>query len=149
MIEDLKIDTVLEEWKGDSVLDESRLASEIIKLPKLHAKYLEYYIHFKHKLSKMESTRNKMGWRKRQYFRGEMDFETLKKFGWSQWNGLKPSATELNQLLEFDTDMNNLNVEVADLKAAVSGCEYILNQLKGREYSLKGLIEYQRFLAGN
>jgi hypothetical protein len=144
----ITIEDVLSEWKEDSIIDESKLSSEIIKVPMLHSKYLGYYIFFKQKFAQAESKKNKFGFHKRKYFRGEMDQTDLKKFGWSQWNGLKPSATELNQLLEFDSDMNDLQRVVSELKTYVSGCEYILGQLKSREYSLKSLVEYQRFLSG-
>src|ERR1035437_6075979 len=145
----IDINCVLEEWKIDAHIDESRLSHEIIRIPMIHSKYLSYYIHFKQKLAAADSKKNKTAWQKRQYFRGEMDAENLKKNGWSQWNGLKPSATELNQLLDFDSDMNDLTRLVAEYKTSASGCEYILTQLKGREYALKSLIEYQRFLSGS
>lgn len=148
MTESINIENMLSEWKKDAIIDESNLSKEIIRVPFLHSKYLEYYIHFKKKLSASEARRNKMSWLKRQYFRGEMDLDNLKKHGWSQWNGLKPSAAELNQLLEFDSDINDLNRVVAEFKTSVSGCEYILTQLKGREYSLKTLFDYQRYVSG-
>lgn len=149
IVGNLKVEQILEEWKVDAVYDESKLSYEIIRTPSLHAKYLEYFMHFKHRLSAAEAAKSRMGWQKRKYFRGEMDLSDLQKFGWSQWNGLKPSGAELNQLLEFDSDMATLTQAVADLKAAVTGCEYILGQLKSREFSLKSLVEYQRFLSGN
>jgi hypothetical protein len=110
---------------------------------------LEHYLLFKRQLATAESKRNKMGWQKRAYFRGEMGLDNLKKHGWSQWNGLKPSSSELNQLMEFDSDMNDLARVIAELKTAVSGCEYIMNSIKGREYSLKTLYEYLKYVSGN
>lgn len=144
----ITIEEVLTEWKKDVIIDESKLSMEIIRTPMIHSKYLEYFIYFKQKYSAAEAKRNKMGWLKRKYFRGEMELADLNKYGWSQWTGLKPSGSEMNQLLEFDSDMNDLARVVSDLKTAVSGCEYIMNQIKGREYSLKALIDYQRFLSG-
>jgi hypothetical protein len=143
------IEDVIKEWKLDAVIDESKLSSEIIRVPMLHSKYLEYYIHFKQQLSKAESKKNKMSWQKRKYFRGEMDLSDLQKHQWSQWQGLKPSTSELNQLLEFDTDINDIQRVVSEFKTSVSGCEYIMNQLKGREYALKTLFDYQKYLSGN
>lgn len=143
------IEDVLEEWKIDAAIDESKLTSEIIRVPYLHSKYLGHFVHFKHRLSKAESAKNKFCYHKRKYFRGEMDQADLQKYNWSQYNGLKPSMGELNQLLEFDSDVNNLSRTVADLKTAVSCCEYILNQLKGREYALKTIFEYAKYIGGN
>ena len=145
----ITIEQVLAEWKIDAQINESKLSHEIIRVPMLHSKYLEYYIHFKRQLSSAESKKNKLSWQKRKYFRGEMDSDDLKKHGWSQWNGLKPSSAELNQLLEFDTDINDITRVISELKTSVSGCEYIMNQLKSREYSLKTVFEYQKYLSGN
>lgn len=142
------IDDILTEWKLDAIIDEARISHALISLPMLHSKYLEYYIHFKHRLSKAEMTSSRLGWLKRKYFRGECEQKELEKHGWSQWNGLKPGTSELNQLLEFDTDMSSLASIITDLKTAVAACEFILSQLKGREFSLGKVIDYQRFLAG-
>ena len=149
MTNSIYIDDVLADWRKDAVIDESKISYELIRLPMLHSKYLEYYIHFKHRLSKAEMAKSKMGWVKRKYFRGECEQKELEKYQWSQWQGLKPGSSELNQLLEFDADMSALTVIVTDLKTAVTGCEYIMGQLKGREFSLKAIIDYQRFLSGS
>ena len=82
MADVIKIETVLAEWKVDAIIDESKLSHEIIKVPSLHAKYLEYFLYFKRKLSKAESARAKMGWQKRKYFRGEFAQDDLARHGW-------------------------------------------------------------------
>lgn len=146
---EITIESILEEWKEDSVIDDSALVRELVKTTSLHSKYIGYFIIFKQTLSLAESKMNKMAYRKRQYFRGEMDRENLIKLGWSQWNGLKPSATELSQLLEFDSDMCDYRRVVADLKMAVQCLEYIIKQINQRDFTLKAVVEYQKFLSGN
>src|ERR1035437_7896217 len=145
----ITIEQVLTEWKVDAVIDESKLGDAILRTPMIHSKYLEYYIQFKRQLASAEAKKSKLSYQKRKYFSGEMDASDLKKNGWSQWNGLKPSATELNQLLDFDSDMADLTRAISELKTSVSGCEYIMGQLKSREYSLKTVFEYQKYLSGN
>jgi hypothetical protein len=142
------IDEVVAEWRTDAVLNDSRVDRELLKTPMLHAKYLEYYVYFKAKLAQSEKKHNKMMWVKRKYFRGEMELNELQKYGWSQWQGLKPSGAELNQLLEMDTDMNDLREVVASYKTSVSSLEYILKQIASRDWALKSIIEYNKFMAG-
>jgi hypothetical protein len=120
-----------------------------MKTPQLHAKYLEYFVYFKSKLAASEKKHNKMMWQKRKYWRGEMDLAELNQHGWSQWQGLKPSSSEINQLLEMDSDMNDLAEIVAGYKTAVQTSEYILKQIQGRDWALKSLIDYQKYLSGN
>lgn len=148
MSEEIYIDDVLVEWKKDVIIDESKLSSELIRLPMLHSKYLEYYIHYRHRLSKAEKAKSRTSNLKRKYFRGECTQSELIKHGWDQYQGLKPSVSELNQLLEFDHDISGLTSIVSDLKTAVAGCEYILGQLKNRSFELKSIMEYQRYLSG-
>jgi hypothetical protein len=143
------LEDVLTEWKRDSVIDESRLNHELLKTPMIHAKYVEYLMFFKAKLAAAEKKYNISGWKKRKYFRGEMDKDDLDKNGWSQWQGLKPSSSELNQLLEMDRDMNDLQENVANYKAAVSAVEYILKQIQSRDYTLKTVFEYMKYVGGN
>jgi len=139
------IEQVLQEWKTDSVIDDSKLNRELMETARMHSKYLDYLVYFKAKLAASEKKHNLMAWRKRKYFRGECDQSDLQKYGWSQWQGLKPSATELNQLLDMDNDMNDL-VEVTQMyKTAVSTCEYILKQVQSRDWTLKTLFEYMKY----
>lgn len=142
------IEDVLAAWKQDSVMDEVNLASTITKTPLLHAKYLEYYVMFKRKLATAEAKKNRMAYLKKKYYRGEMTQEELKKHNWDQYQGLKMSSAEFNQQIDIDPDMVEFNHVVAELKTAVSCVEYIMNSIKGREYSLKTLFEYQKYLSG-
>lgn len=143
-----KIEDVMVEWKTDSVINDAKIDKEILKTPMLHAKYLEYYVYFKAKLAQAEKKHNKMMWVKRKYWRGEMEQAELQKYGWSQWQGLKPSSSELNQLMEMDTDINDLQEIVAGYKTSVAALEYILKQIGGRDWSIKSLIDYNKFLSG-
>lgn len=143
------IEEVLQEWKKDSIINDTKLDKEILRSPQLHSKYLDYFVFFKAKLAAAEKNHNKMMWVKRKYFRGECDQQDLQKYGWSQWQGLKPSSTELNQLLEMDSDMNSLAEAVTLWKTSVNAIEYIMKQIQGRDWSIKSIIEYQKYIAGN
>jgi len=142
------VEQVLAEWKQDSVMNEAKINLELMKSPQLHAKYLEYFVYFKAKLAAAEKKHNKMMWIKRKYWRGEMEQSELMQHGWSQWQGLKPSSSEINQLLEMDTDMNDLAEIVSGYKTAVSATEYVMKQIQGRDWALKSLIEYNKYLSG-
>jgi len=51
-------------------------------------------------------------------------------------------------VMEIDPDMADYNHVVAELKTTVSCLEYVLQQLKSREFSIKAMLDYQKFLAG-
>ncbi len=141
----MNLEDVIKDWKVDNVIDSAKLDKELIRTPNMHSKYLDFYVHFKAKLSGAESKYNKMKWQKVKYWRGEMSLEELTERGWSQWQRLKPTAGELNQMFDMDRDLVDLQEKVDYYKAAVSTIEYILRAIQGREYTLKTLFEYQKF----
>ena len=142
------LEEVLLRWKEVSKINSTKIIDELVKTPSLHSEFLEYYVFFRAKLSASEKKYNLMAWQKRKYYRGEMDQSDLTKNGWSQWNGLKPSSSELNGLLEMDNDMNDLKERVDGYKTAVQTTEYIIKQINSRDWSLKSIIEYNKYLSG-
>ena len=145
---DITAEEIPAQWREDTELDSTKLVDELISVPKLHSKYIGYYVHFKRKLAQAEAKKNKMVFLKRKYYKGECTFEELQKYGWEQYQGLKASASEFNLLMEIDPDMVDYNHVVSELKTTVSCLEYVLGQLKSREFSIKAMLDYQKFLAG-
>jgi hypothetical protein len=78
-----------------------------------------------------------------------MTKDELVKFGWTQFQGLKPSLSELNAHMEYDNDLNKFVEKIAAVKTAVTSMEYIMKSLAGRDYSIKTLTDYNRYLSGN
>ena len=145
---EVNIQDVINEWKVESAIDESSLNKEVCRTPQLHSKYLNYYIHFKNELSKYESLYYRAGNIKRKYYRGECTQEDLKKYGWEQFQGLKPSLSEMNSYLEYDIELVKSREKLSELKTAISSIEYIMKSLAGRDYNLKVLFDYNRYLNG-
>ncbi len=147
-MEKVTVETVMNEWKRDSVVDDSDIGAELVKTPSYHSKYLNYFVHFKGELIKLERMYYKLGNTKRRYYRGECTKEELENNGWTQFQGLKPSASELSAYLEYDVDMVNLQAKISDLKSCISVVEYILKNITFRDTSLKTMFEYQRYING-
>lgn len=141
-------DRILEEWTTDSTIDETRLQYELARTPMLHSKYLGYFMSAKMKLVTAEKKFNTFKWWKRKYFRGEMEKHELVERGWSQWNGLKPSNSELNDLFDADRDLNDLHEVVKYRQMVVQGLEYILKQIAQRDWSIKAMVEYTKYING-
>jgi Recombination, repair and ssDNA binding protein UvsY len=139
---------IVNEWKVDSVINENKIQNEITKTPLLHAKYLEYYLNSKGRLIVAEKKYNTMKWVKRKYFTGKMEQHELQERGWSQWQGLKPSNAELNDLFEADRDLNDLEEKVKYYQMMVQGLEYILKSIGQRDWTIKTLFEHQKYMNG-
>lgn len=148
MTPDVKIQDVVNEWKTDCLIDETVINTEICRTPSLHSKYLNYYIHFKNELSKTEKTCNRLLYIKRRYYRGECTQEELKKYEWEQYQGLKMSSSEFNSFIDSDPDISGVIQKIDDLKTSVTTIEYIMKSISGRDWALKSLVEYQKYING-
>lgn len=142
------IEEIVKSWKEDSKIDETQLNIEICRTPSLHSKYIEFYQYFKGEQARQETRLYKAGNIKRRYYRGECTQEELKKYGWEQFQGLKPSMSEMTAYLDHDEDMIKIREEVATAKSAVATIEYILKSIGGRDYSIKSLVEYLKYVNG-
>ena len=143
------IDEMLECWKQDNHIDETQLNRELIRTPIIHAKYLEYFMYFKTKLAQAEKKYNKLAYIRKKYYRGELTKQDLDHYGWEQYQGLKMSNSEFNQQMDIDPVLLDLKEIVDGYKSAVSVVEYIMKQIHQRDYSLKSIIDYNKFLNGN
>jgi hypothetical protein len=144
----ISIEDVVAEWRAESAIDETQINVEVCRTPSLHSKYLNYFVQFKNELSKYESLYYRACNLKRKYYRGECTQEELKKYGWEQFQGLKPSLSEMNAYLEYDVELIKSREKIAELKTAVSSIEYILKSIASRDYSIKTLLDYNRYMNG-
>ena len=144
----MKLDEILENWKADVEMDEVHLEKELFKTPNLHAKYLEVFVQMKARLATVERKMAQIKYQKKRYFRGEMTREELQQNGWEQFHGLKPSNAELQNMFEMDADISEQQEKIAYYKTGIASIEYIMKQLQQRDYSIKSIIDYRKYLAG-
>lgn len=139
---------MLEEWKTDSVVDNTVVTRELLRVPVLHAKYLQCFMVFKAKLTKSEKDYNNMAFLRKRYYRGEFTQQELKQYGWDQYQGLKMSMSEFNSHSAIDPVLVPLKEIVDNNKVAVVAAEYILKEISQRGWLLKTLVDYEKFQAG-
>jgi hypothetical protein len=143
------IEEVLDEWKKDAVVNQLKVGDEITRVPLLHSKYLGYFIEFRAKRSSALKKLNSIKNVKRRYYRGEFTKADLENHGWEQWQGLKPSSAELNQLFEQDEDLNDLEQRLEYWNTSLNSIEYIMKAINSRGYELRTLFEYMKFQDGS
>jgi hypothetical protein len=144
----MTIEEILKEWDIDSEMDDNHIDNESIKVPKLHAKYIRHLIQAKLKNTKIQNEFNLLKKTKFRYYRGELSREELTELNWQQWQGVKPMKNEMEQFLDGDTDLNNIKVKIEYLNSMVYLLESILGQIKARDWQLKNVLEYKKFIAG-
>lgn len=144
----MTIEEILKEWDIDSEMDDNHIDNESIKVPKLHAKYIRHLIQAKLKNTKIQNEFNLLKKTKFRYYRGELSRDELTELNWQQWQGVKPMKNEMEQFLDGDTDLNNIKVKIEYLNSMVYLLESILGQIKARDWQLKNVLEYKKFIAG-
>jgi hypothetical protein len=144
----LKLENILEEWTKDCNIDEARLSSEIVGIPKLHAKYIRHLNDHKLASIKAKIDYDKLKNLLTEYYNGNLDKETLDELGWEQFD-LKLMKSGVERYINSDERLNKLLYKKSYHDQVASTCEQILNELKNRTWQLKTVVDYNKFLSGS
>jgi hypothetical protein len=144
----IKLDEILNEWTKDCVIDQTQLGNEIVRIPQLHAKYLQ--ILTDHKLS---SLRNKFEYDrlkniKTEYYLGHLDKETLDQYGWEQFDLKIGTKGNVDRYINSDNQLIKLLQKKSYHDQAITTCEQILNEIKNRSWQVKTLVDHNKFISG-
>ena len=145
----MKIEDITQQWSEDCVIDRNNLTLETLRTPNLHQKYLEMLMQCKQKFIKYSSDYDSMKELRSRYYQGILSKEELEDYGWSQFQGLKPLKSDMQSKLDGDSELQKIRLKVQYIEAMHYQLESILNQIKGRDWSIKNHIQWQMFQAGS
>ena len=128
----MKLEEIQRMVQADSVIDDTELDIESLKLPQLHNKYLNIYHNEKLLLSK---------------YTGKMDEDTLSDLGIEPFQ-LKILKQDIDKYMESDEDIIELNLKVEYQKEKVSYLESIIKEVSNRHWKIKNAIEWRKFVSG-
>lgn len=143
----IKLEELLESWSKDCIIDEGKLKTELVSIPKLHAKYIKYLN--EHKLASFKSKfdYDKMKIIRTEYYLGQLDQESLEQYGWEQFD-IHVTKTGAEKYINSDEILIKLLQKKIYHDQVIYTCESILNELKSRTWQLKTLVDYEKFLSG-
>jgi hypothetical protein len=144
----LNNEQLMDEWRKDSAFDSTKLMHTMYAHPLLHAKYLSLLQEYKIKLRRHAMKYANLKQAKIRYYSGEMTKEQLVERGWSQYLYKKPLKSEMESLLDSDSDLQQLQEESLYIETLVFACESIMKDIGNRYYLFKNLVEYEKFQAG-
>jgi predicted PolB exonuclease-like 3'-5' exonuclease len=142
------LEALLQTWETDCVLDQSEPGKELIKIPKLHAKYLRALIKSKLQLKNLKdiyAESRKVKWN---YYKGNYNTnkEMLEKLG------LEPFKLILNSdiimYLDTDKELVEHSKKITYYEEMIRALDLIMIELKNRGYNIQSLIQWTRFVAG-
>lgn len=145
----VKLETILEYWKIDSNVNTTSPHEELVKIPILHAKYLEILSQHKLKIHKVKFDYSKMKKIRREYYSGSLDKDTLDHYQWEQFDLKVGNKSNIDLYLESDDYLIKLLEKRAYHEECVNICESILKELHSRTFQLKEFCAHHRFLSGS
>ena len=140
------LEQILKTWESDADIDQTEPGKELLKIPKLHSKYLGILI--KHKIASKKAHFDYLRMRKIRldYYGGRMSQEELEEYGWEPFQFVL--KTDINAYLEADANLIKLLEKKVYHEETVSVLESIMNELKSRHWELKSFIDWERFIGG-
>lgn len=137
---------ILKYWEEDADIDQTEPGKELLKIPKLHNKYLT--ILTKHKIAAKKAHFDYLRMRKIKvdYFAGRLTKEELEKHGWEPFQFVL--KTDVNSHLEGDDDLIKLLEKKVYHEEVVSVLESVMNELKQRTWQLRDFISWEKFIGG-
>lgn len=143
----MKLDEMQAAWEIDGEIDELDLSSAARKTPNLHSKYLNELINYKLKLAKNASDITSMRSLRSRYYRSHLTTDELKELGWEPYP-YKILKTEIDDMVEADTQMIRLKEREQYYKITISFLESVLGELKSRSFHCRVAMDWVKFRAG-
>ena len=142
----LKLEEILKSWESDADIDQTEPGKELLKIPKLHGKYLDSLI--KHKMASKKANFDYLRMRKLkwEYYTGKLSKEELQDLGWEPFQFTLKS--DVSFYIESDSDLIKLLEKKIYHEEVVSVIESIMAEIKQRAWELKSFIDWERFIGG-
>tara|TARA_R110002074_G_scaffold71064_3_gene164514 strand:- start:5329 stop:5751 length:423 start_codon:yes stop_codon:yes gene_type:complete len=135
----------MEEWTKDTVMDNTSLDKESLKIPNLHSKWLIVLSKERQKLKSIYIKRQSLNKVLGEYYRGELnnpeDLEELKREPYPKTviNSL------LQQHIDADDEMIKTNLKMAYQQETVDVLDEIMKAINGRQWNIRNAIEWRKF----
>tara|TARA_E500000318_G_scaffold87867_2_gene84885 strand:- start:736 stop:1173 length:438 start_codon:yes stop_codon:yes gene_type:complete len=139
----MNIEKLKEEVKKDLSIDKTDLASESIRIPQIHNKYLNFLMNDRLTLSKLETDLTKLRHRKWLYYTGKMSHEELEELGWDAFD-LTVLKTDIDRFINADDDVIHLQHKVALIKEKVSYLDGVMRAINNLNWNIRSAIDWMR-----
>jgi hypothetical protein len=144
----MSLEQILAAWSEDCVVDESKVSAELLKVPKLHGKYVAEWAR-NSLLGKSKAVEyEKLRAIKHDYYTGKMSKEELDDRGWKPFLYAVNSKDAIERCLQKDEDLNKILIQKALYDETAETCKYILKELNNRTFALRAWVDHQKYLLG-
>jgi|TARA_B110000977_G_scaffold29086_1_gene37672 hypothetical protein len=146
----MNLESVLEMWKKDSVIEQFNLDDTSRNTPALHAKYLELLSIAKLQLKKADLTQKSLLKKKWLYYNGKLTQDQIVELGWEfdPFNGLKVLKGEMEYYYDADVDIQRSEEKILYHKTMIETLTEIVTNLNWRHQTIGNMIKWRQFEAG-
>ena len=143
----MKLEEIQELWNRDREIDISELATESIRIPQIHDKYLKIYVDEKIKLRKLQLNLAKISKMKSDYYSGRMSQEDLDRLEWQPFL-VKVLKGEVNSYVESDDDIIKLKETIALMEEKINYIDSVIRMINNRGFQIKSAIDWIKYKDG-
>ena len=143
----MKLEEIQELWNRDREIDISELATESIRIPQIHDKYLKIYVNEKIKLRKLQLNLAKISKMKSDYYSGRMSQEELDRLEWQPFL-VKVLKGEVNSYVESDDDIIKLKETIALMEEKINYIDSVIRMINNRGFQIKSAIDWIKYKDG-
>ena len=146
----MNLESILELWKTDSIIDEVQLDEASRDSAKLHSKYLELYSVAKLKQKDLDLKFKVILRDKFKHYGGKLSQQELDTKGWDYdpLDGLTVLKGDLDKWYDADEVIQDHQKKMAYQEQVVSVLKEILENIKWRHQTIKNMIEWRKFTSG-
>tara|TARA_B100001093_G_scaffold59657_1_gene50380 strand:+ start:480 stop:923 length:444 start_codon:yes stop_codon:yes gene_type:complete len=146
----MNLESILEMWKNDSVIDEVQLDESSRDSAKLHSKYLDLYSVAKLRQKDLELKFKVILRDKFMHYSGKLSQEEMDRKNWDYdpLNGLTVLKGDLDKWYDADEVIQDHQKKMAYQEQVVATLKEILDNIKWRHQTIKNMIEWRKFTSG-
>lgn len=140
------LDNLIEMWKADAPVNHTEPGLELLKVPNLHAKYVEQHSLHSRALRQAKYELNAIRRLRSDYYMGRLTPQELQQYGWSAF--LYSVGRDLEPYLQADPEVHTRSVIVGQHEDALTLLDKIVKELNNRSFELRGYMDYLRWSNG-
>lgn len=143
----MKLEEIQELWNADREIDITELATESVRIPQIHDKYLKIYIDERIRLKGLQFELTKLVRLKTDYYAGKLTQEELEKLGWEQFLQ-RLLKNEISTYIESDTDIIKHKKNIVLIEEKCYYLDSIIKMISNRGFQIKGAIDWIKYKSG-
>ncbi len=140
----MNLKKIFEEWKIDSVMDETAISQESLKIPQLHAKYLTMMSICRLEYKTLLDTKRSLEMTLEDYYEGRIDGKDIGRPPWQ----MEETKSRMEKRILVDPDMVEMNLKIAREEEKVLVLKEIINNINQRNFQLKVSLDYLKWSNG-